>query len=133
MNPEKKVEVIAEFLHQTSKFEEIGTRSSLSGYIYGGYKITKKITPYFLYNYTQAGASTTESDPYFAPVPVNISRLTIGGRYKVNSSFVAKLEYETNVTNTIYQPITVGTTTLDPGFTSISKVGSLRAQLAFVF
>lgn len=133
MNSEKKAEFIAEFLHQTSHFDNLGKRSSYSGYLYGGYKVTNKITPYFLYNYTQAGASDTESDPYFAPVPVNINKLTLGARYKFSSNFVAKLEYETNVTNTIYQPITVGTVTLDQGFTNVSKATSLRAQLAFMF
>jgi opacity protein-like surface antigen len=133
MNPERKPEFIAEFLHQTSEFDNMGKKSSFSGYFYGGYKITDKITPYFLYNYTQAGASTTEGDPYFAPIPVNINRLTIGARYKFNASFVVKLEYDTNVTNTIYQPIVAGGTTLDQGFTNTSTTTSVRAQFAFVF
>jgi opacity protein-like surface antigen len=133
MNPEKKTEVIAEFLHQTNAFDNIGKRTSYSGYVYAGYRVTDKITPYFLYNYTQAGASSSESDPYFAPIPVNINRLTLGARYKFNSSFIVKMEYETNVTNTYYQPITAGTVTLDQGFTNISRIGSLRTQLAFVF
>ncbi|MEJ0031907.1 MAG: hypothetical protein WDO15_16700 [Bacteroidota bacterium] len=38
MNPEKKAEFIAEFLHQTTVFDNIGKRSSYSGYFYGGYK-----------------------------------------------------------------------------------------------
>lgn len=133
MNPEKKPEFIAEFLHQTSKFDNIGTRSSYSGYFYGGYKVTNKITPYFLYNYTQAGQSNTESDPYFAPVPVNINLLTFGARYKFNSSFIVKLEYETSVNNTIYQDIVAGGMTLDNGFTNTTKNQTLRAQVAFVF
>lgn len=133
MSPEKKAEFIAEFLHQTSTFDNIGKRASYSGYFYGGYKVTNKITPYFLYNYTQAGLSDTEADPYFAPLPVNINLLTIGARYKFNSSFVAKLEYEMATTNTIYQDITMGTVKLDDGFTNSVKNNTLRAQLAFVF
>lgn len=133
MNPEKKAEFIAEFLHQTTNFDNIGKRTSYSGYFYGGYKVTGKITPYFLYNYTQAGASNTEADPYFAPLPVNINSLVIGGRYKFNSNFVVKLEYENSTTKTIYQDITAGNVTLDKGFTNTSKNSTVRAQLAFVF
>lgn len=133
MNPQKKAEFIAEFLHQTTTFDNIGKRTSYSGYFYGGYKITDKITPYFLYNYTQAGASTTQADPYFAPLPVNINSLTIGARYKFNSNFVVKVEYENTLTNTLYQDITAGGVTLDKGFTSASKNNTLRMQLAFVF
>jgi hypothetical protein len=133
MNPEKKPEFIAEFLHQTSRFDNLGKKTSLSGYFYGGYKITNKITPYFLYNYTQAGASSTESDPYFAPVPVNINLLSIGARYKFNSSFIVKVEYETSVNNTIYQDIVAGGVVLDNGFTNSTRNQTLRAQVAFVF
>lgn len=133
MNPEKKPEFIAEFLHQTTNFDVIGKRTSYSGYVYGGYKITNKITPYFLYNYTQAGPSNTVADPYFAPLPVNINSITFGARYKFNSNFVVKLEYENNLTKTIYQDITVGTVKLDNGFTNTSNNSTVRAQLAFVF
>lgn len=133
MSAEKKPEFIAEFLHQTSVFDNIGKRSSYSGYFYGGYKVTNKITPYFLYNYTQAGASTTQADPYFAPLPVNINLLTIGARYKFSANFIAKVEYEMATTNTLYQDITAGTIKLDNGFTNSSKNNTLRMQLAFVF
>ncbi|HZY78851.1 MAG TPA: hypothetical protein VFE50_04965 [Cyclobacteriaceae bacterium] len=132
-NPEKKPEFIAEFVHQTTNFDNIGKRTSYSGYVYGGYKVTGKITPYFLYNYTQAGASSTEADPYFAPLPVNINTLAIGARYKFNSNFIVKLEYENTLNKTIYQDITAGPLTLDKGFTNTSKNNTLRAQLAFVF
>jgi hypothetical protein len=133
MNSEKKPEFIAEFLHQASTFDNIGKRSSYSGYIYGGYKVTNKITPYFLYNYTQAGQSNTQADPYFAPLPVNISLLTLGARYKFTSSFVFKIEYEMATTNTIYQDITAGAIKLDNGFTNSVKNNTIRTQLAFVF
>jgi hypothetical protein len=133
MNPERKPEFIAEFLHQTTAFDGLGKRTSYSGYFYGGYKVTNKITPYFLYNYTQAGPSTTTPDPYFAPVPVNINSLVIGARYKFSSNFVAKLEYESNINRTYYQDITVGGMTLDKGFVNSTSNHTLRAQLAFMF
>lgn len=133
MNADKKVEFIGEFLHQTSTFDNIGKKTSFSGYVYGGYKVTGKVTPYFLYNYTQAGKSNTEADPYFAPLPVNINTFAVGVRYKLNSNFVVKGEYETTSNNTIYQDINAGPITLDKGFTNNSKSNTVRLQLAFVF
>ncbi|MEJ0031906.1 MAG: hypothetical protein WDO15_16695 [Bacteroidota bacterium] len=59
--------------------------------------------------------------------------MTIGARYKFNSSFVVKVEYENNLTKTIYQDITVSGVTLDKGFTNTSNNSTLRTQLAFVF
>lgn len=134
MNPEKKPEFIAEYLGQKSKFDNIGTPSSHSYYVYGGYKATSKITPYALYNHTQAGKSTTEGDPYFSPIPVVIDLFTIGMRYQLNSSFVCKLEYEMNNSKTYYQDIVVpGIGKTDDGFTNTSKSNRIRLQLAFVF
>jgi opacity protein-like surface antigen len=125
MNPEKKPELIAEFSTQTSKFNTLGTTHSKSGYIYGGYKITNKITPYAMYNYTQAGKSTTTPDPYFSPLPAILNTLNLGVRYKFNSSFVAKLEYQINKEKDYYG--------VYGGLTSTTSTNSVRAQLAFVF
>lgn len=134
MNAEKKPEFIAEFSKQNSKFDNISNASSYSYYVYGGYKITDKITPYVLYNYSQAGKSTTEADPYFAPLPVKINTLTIGARYKFNANFIVKAEYEHNMQETYYQDIVlpvIGKT--DDGFTNSSKTGGVRLQFAFAF
>lgn len=133
MNPEKRAEFIAEYLTQTSKFETIGTKSSYSYYVYGGYKVTDKITPYILYNHTRAGKSSTEPDPYFSPLPVSIDVVVIGARYKFSSSFIAKVEYESNARELFYQDITAGTVKLDNGFANGIKANSLKLQLAFVF
>jgi hypothetical protein len=133
MNAEKKPEFIAEFINQKSKFDNIGTKNSHSYYVYGGYKVTDKITPYALYNYTQAGKSTTEGDPYFSPIPVKIDFLTLGVRYKFNSNFIYKLEYQINNERDLYQDITVGPMTLDKGFTNTTRTNSVRMQLSFVF
>jgi hypothetical protein len=133
MNPASKFEFIGELLSQTSKFNTAGAFNSHSYYAYAGYKVGKNITPYALYNYTQAGKSTTEGDPYFSPIPVQIDLLTLGLRYKLNSSFVCKLEYEINDQKYFYQDITVGGTTLDKGFINRAKTNSVRMQLAFVF
>lgn len=134
MNPEKKPEFIAEYLSQTSKFDNLGDFKSHSYYVYGGYKITDKITPYALYNYTQAGNSTTEGDPYFAPIPVNVNQVTLGVRYKLSSNFVMKLEYETETTKTFYQDIVIpGFGKTDDGFTNAVKNNKLRIQFAFAF
>lgn len=134
MNSDKKPEFIAEYLNQKSKFDEIGTRSSYSYYVYGGYKITDKLTPYVLYNKTQAGASTTEEDPYFSPLPVQINQVTVGVRYKFNANFVAKLEYENNQEKYFYQDIVInGIGKTDDGFTNTVNSNRVRVQLAFVF
>lgn len=133
MNPEKKAEFIFEYLAQKSNFDNIDATQSHSYYGYVGYKVTDKITPYVLYNKTQAGESKTVSDPYFSPIPVNIDLLTLGVRYKFNSSFVAKLEYEMNNEKYFYQDIMMGAVKLDDGFTNTTKTNSLRVQLAFVF
>ncbi len=116
MNPSKKAEFIAELLSQKSKFNNIGTYNSHSYYVYAGYKVTDKITPYALYNSTQAGKSTTSGDPYFSPIPVKIDFLTLGVRYKFNSSFICKLEYSVNNQKSFYQDITMGGMKLDNGF-----------------
>ncbi|MCW5909482.1 MAG: hypothetical protein KIT62_00320 [Cyclobacteriaceae bacterium] len=134
MNSEKKPEFIAEYLNQKSKFDNIGTRSSYSYYVYGGYKINDKITPYALYNYTQAGANATEGDPYFSPIPVKINLVTVGVRYKFSSSFIAKVEYENNTEKYHYQDIVVeGIGKTDDGFTNTVNSNRFRFQLAFVF
>jgi hypothetical protein len=86
-----------------------------------------------LYNNTQAGESTKEGDPYFSPIPVKINLVTLGMRYKFNSSFVCKLEYEMNNQKYFYQDIMMGAVKLDDGFTNTTKTNSVRMQLAFVF
>jgi hypothetical protein len=133
MNPSKKGEFIAEYITQTSRFNQIGSYNSHSAYVYGGYKVTDKITPYVLYNHTQAGRSEKEGDPYFSPIPIKIELLTLGVRYKFASSFIAKVEYEFNNQKYYYQDITAGGFTLDKGFTNTTKSNSLRLQFAFVF
>lgn len=133
MNPEKKAEFIFEYLAQKSNFDNIDATHSHSYYAYAGYKVTDKITPYVLYNKTQAGESTTVNDPYFSPIPVNIDLFTLGVRYKFNSSFIAKAEYEMNKEKYFYQDIMMGAVKLDDGFTNTVKANSLRVQLAFVF
>lgn len=134
MNSEKKVEFIAEYLSQTSKFDNLGDYKSHSYYVYGGYKLSDKLTPYFLYNYTQAGRSTTEGDLYFAPIPAKIDQITLGVRYKFSSNFVCKLEYETENNKTFYQDIVIpGFGKTDDGFVNSVKNTRVRMQFAFVF
>ena len=133
MNPGDRFKFVGELLSQKSKFNEVGTYNSHSYYTYAGYKVSDNITPYVLYNSTQAGESTKTGDPYFSPIPVKIELLTLGLRYKFNSSFVGKAEYEINNQKYYYQDITMGGVKLDDGFTATSRTNSLRLQLAFVF
>lgn len=132
LNPEKKPEVIMEFLHQTSNFKTLDTRKSNGFYTYAGYKVTDKITPYALYNYTQGG-KIGDPDLYFAPLPIKINTITVGVRYKFSSSFVYKLEYENEKQDYFYPQITAGNMTLDSGFTNSTKYNRVRMQFAFVF
>lgn len=134
MNSEKKPEFIAEYLSQTSKFDNLGDYKSHSYYVYGGYKLTEKFTPYAMFNYTQAGESTTVGDLYFAPIPVKVNQITLGARYKFNSNFVCKLEYEIEKQDQFYQDIVIpGFGKTDDGFTSSTKNNRVRLQFAFVF
>lgn len=133
MNPEKKAEFIGELVVNSSEFDEAGDFISHSYYGYAGYKITDKITPYVLYNHSQAGNGTSEGDPYFSPIPVTLDVFTLGARYKFNSSFITKLEYEFNKTNLHYPDVMSGTVKLDDGFVSSTEASSVRLQFAFVF
>lgn len=133
-DPTKKPEFIAELLSQKSKFDNLGSYRSYSYYVYGGYKLTDKVTPYAMYNYTQAGRSTTEGDLYFAPIPVQVNEVTVGVRYKFNSNFIFKAEYETEVNKQFYQDIVVpGFGKTDNGFSSTVKNNRIRLQFAFAF
>lgn len=142
MNPEKKAEFIFEYLAQKSNFDNITDTKSHSYYAYAGYKVTDKITPYMLYNSTQAGESTKVGDPYFSPVPVKINLVTLGIRYKFNSSFVAKAEYEFNDEKYYYSGEFLDQQAIENGLpfdpqndshVNNVKRNSLRLQLAFVF
>lgn len=134
MNPEKKAEFITEFISQTSKFDNIDNTNSFSYYAYAGYKVTDKVVPYVLYNYTQSGKPPVENDPYFSPIPVKVDQLTLGVRYKFNSSFIAKLEYETESDKYFYQDIVIpGFGKTDDGFVNEQNHGRVRLQVAFVF
>lgn len=142
MNPEKKVEFIFEYLSQKSNFDNIKDTKSHSYYAYAGYKVTDKITPYVLYNSSKAGENTTVADPYFSPVPAKINLVTLGVRYKFNSSFVAKAEYEMNNEKFYYSGEFLDEQAMNAGlpfdpendsFVNNTKRNSLRLQLAFVF
>ncbi len=132
LNPEKKPEFIAEYLHQNSNFTNISTRASQGFYGYAGYRVAEKITPYALYNYTQAG-KPGEPDYYFYPVHVKTNAITIGVRYKFSSSFVYKLEYENQNQSVYYPEINVSGMKLDDGLTNTVKSNRVRMQFAFVF
>lgn len=93
MNPEKKAEFIGEFYTQTTSFDSAGTKQSTGFFGYAGYKVTPKIVPYVVYNYSLAGVGN-DADTYYSPVPITVQEGGLGVRYKVNSNFVAKFEYQ---------------------------------------
>ncbi|HMR58004.1 MAG TPA: hypothetical protein PKC10_11820, partial [Cyclobacteriaceae bacterium] len=65
---------------------------------------------------------------------VKINLVTVGVRYKFNSNFIAKLEYENNTEKFYYQDIVIeGFGKTDDGFTNTISSNRLRFQVAFVF
>lgn len=133
MDASKKPEFIAEYTNQQNKFKNTGTSVTNTYYVYGGYKVTDKITPYAMFSGAQSGKSTTEPDSYFLDLPIRYNQLTVGGRYKFNSNFICKLEYEFTDAKIYYLDIESGGVKTDDGFTSFNKSHGLRMQLAFVF
>jgi hypothetical protein len=143
MNPEKKVEFISELLYQTSKFNDTAynTRNSMGFYVYGGYKLTDKITPYAMFDYAQAGTGTNsikDTDPFFTPVPVRQQIITLGVRYKLASNFVVKLEYERYQAKTYYTTDFAYAQGIPPivqvrPLTESDNRNRVRVQFAFAF
>jgi opacity protein-like surface antigen len=142
MNPEKKPEFIAEYYDSKNSLDSIGDRFSHGYFVYGGYKITSKVTPYAMYSYSQAGTKT-QGDNYYVGVDgmlVNVQSIMAGIRYKVSSNLVLKLEYQYSSTNYTYQD---GAFPTMPKFGPISLYGgdqkgyefnnSVRMQFAFAF
>ncbi len=109
MNPEKKFEFIGEFYTQTTSYDSLDASQSTGFYTYIGYKVTPKIVPYVVYNYSKAGVND-EADTYYSPVPITVQEGGLGVRYKVNSNFVAKFEYQFYNEQQLFQEGTTATT-----------------------
>lgn len=142
MSPEKKVEFIGEYYHSKSTLDSIGDNFSQGFFTYAGYKVTNKIVPYAMYSYSQAGTKT-QADLYYIPakgVLANQVDLVLGVRYKINSNFVLKLEYENSTVNYTYKngsfaamPVFGPFSLYDGDKKGFLKTNSVRMQFAFAF
>jgi hypothetical protein len=84
----KKFELLAESTTGLNHTDTTGTKQTWASYIYGGYKITKKITPYIRFDdlHYQDGEILFTKD--------NTTSFIAGMRYQINYLTVVKLEYQ---------------------------------------
>lgn len=84
----KKAEVLAESTLGLNHTDTTGTKSTMASYVYGGYRITDKWTPYFRFDHLhyQPGELVFMKN--------NTTAFLIGARYQVNYLAVVKLEYQ---------------------------------------
>jgi hypothetical protein len=104
----EKVEFLAESMAGVTQTDSTGSRKSISSYVYAGYKVTDKITPYvrfdqLKYQQGEIGFQKNNTDSFLA-----------GIRYQLNYLAVIKLEYQrhnsemTTLENRISTQIAIG-------------------------
>jgi hypothetical protein len=84
----EKVELLAESMAGVTHTDSTGTKRSISSYVYAGYKVTDKVTPYvrfdnLRYQQGEIGFLKNNTDSFLA-----------GIRYQLNYLAVIKLEYQ---------------------------------------
>lgn len=84
----KKAEVLAESTMALNHTDTTGTKRTFASYVYGGFRITDKWTPYFRFDHLhyQNGEMVFEKN--------NTTAFLAGIRYQVNYLAVVKLEYQ---------------------------------------
>jgi hypothetical protein len=84
----KKFELLAESTLGLNRTDTTGTKQTLASYIYSGYKITQKISPYIRFDdlHYQDGEILFTKD--------NTKAFVVGLRYQVNYLAVIKMEYQ---------------------------------------
>jgi hypothetical protein len=84
----KKFEALTEGTMATNKTDTTGSRSTFASYLYTGYRVSKKITPYVRLDnlHYQEGEIYYHKD--------NITSFVGGIRYNINFLAVVKLEYQ---------------------------------------
>ncbi len=94
-NPEKKLELIAEYYQHTNAYESIGTYNINGGVLYLGMKTNGKLTPYF-YGET---LKFQNGDPFFPLIDEftnqafgDVTSISLGLRYKFTPTIVFKTE-----------------------------------------
>ncbi|MES1214854.1 MAG: hypothetical protein ABUT20_04990 [Bacteroidota bacterium] len=83
----KKFEVLTEGTLGINKTDTTGSRQTLASYIYAGYRVSKKITPYVRLD----NLKYQEGEIYYHKD--NITSFVAGIRYSINYLAVVKLEY----------------------------------------
>ncbi|KAA3440333.1 hypothetical protein [Rufibacter hautae] len=104
----EKVEVLAESMAGVTQTDSTGSRKSVASYVYAGYKVTDKITPYVRFDhlrYQQGEIGFLKN---------NTESFLAGIRYQLNYLAVIKLEYQrhnsemTAPANTISTQVAIG-------------------------
>ena len=75
--------------------DSTGTKNSVSSYLYAGYKVTDKITPYIRLDnlHYEQGEIAFEKN--------NMTSFVAGARYQLNYLAVIKLEYQHTTSETL--------------------------------
>lgn len=84
MGADLKPEFIAEYYNISTKDSYFGNTSAKGGYVYAGYKLTDKIAPYAIFDYT-------DYKDFFVS---SLNSFKLGFRYKFDANAVVKFEYE---------------------------------------
>ncbi len=95
LNPDKKLEFIAEYFNTQYKYQTLGSHTIQSGVAYLGYKLTDRAIPYVFYESSIFG----DKNPYFPSINEyigrpfqSVSKYDVGFRYKINTNLVFKVE-----------------------------------------
>jgi hypothetical protein len=84
----KKFEFLSEATAALNHADSIGTKTTLAGYVYAGYKIKEKWVPYLRYD----NIRYQNGEMYF--MKNNTQSFVAGLRYEINYLAVVKLEYQ---------------------------------------
>ena len=104
----KKMEILAEGTTGVNHTDSTGSKSTMAGYLYAGYKLTEKLVPYVRFDALQFQKGEIYYDQN------NTTAFTAGLRYEINYLAVVKLEYQhrnsqlQNLTNKITVQFAIG-------------------------
>ncbi len=84
----KKLEILTEATMALNHTDSTGTKNTLAGYAYAGYKIKEKYVPYLRYDNIQY----QNGELFFTKN--NIQSFVVGFRYEINYLAVIKIEYQ---------------------------------------
>lgn len=84
----KKIEVLTEATAGSNKTDSTGNKHTLGAYFYGGYKVTRDLTPYFRWDRVHY----QQGELFF--MKNNAWAFLVGLRFQINFLAVIKLEYQ---------------------------------------